>query len=243
MEAMLLNERLRTIVSNALIFVEDPKSISVQHGRDLLQLYFSSLARYGTGSALLLTNYGGSELSQAFCRVCAVNGGIYVLRREVEEILLEDGAVSGILTTAGDRVNTKHVFVSSMFDPGRLDEEEIVWRFVGVLQRSILDGHPRTLVIVPKGIGSRTVRVWQFDSSLGVCGDGYFVLYAECVDGSGTEEDIRTALARVLGESYSEEISHGVIFKHRMWRRKENGSSPTNVEWVYDVPVEIDFTG
>lgn len=78
--------------------------------------------RYGTGSALLLTNYGGSELSQAFCRVCAVNGGIYVLRREVEEILLEDGAVSGILTTAGDRVNSKHVFVSSMFDPGRLGE-------------------------------------------------------------------------------------------------------------------------
>ncbi|KAJ8904928.1 hypothetical protein NDN08_001442 [Rhodosorus marinus] len=245
MEAMLLNEKLRTLISNALIFVEDPKSISVQHGRDLLQLYFSSLARYGTGNALLLTNYGGSELSQAFCRISAVNGSIYVLRRAVEEILLEDGAVSGILTTAGDRLNTRHVFASSMFDPGRLGEEDVVWRFVGVLQRAILDGHSRTLVIVPKGVGSRTstVRVWQVDSSLGVCGDGYFVLYAECVDGSGTEEDIRSALARVLGESYSEKISRGIIFKQRMWTRKEHGSRPSNLEWIHDVPVEIDFTG
>ena len=38
------------------------------------------MGRFGT-TAFLTTLYGSGEVPQAFCRLCAVNGGIYLLRK------------------------------------------------------------------------------------------------------------------------------------------------------------------
>ena len=53
----------------------------------LLQIYvfLSSLGKY-SDTSLLVPIYGTSEVVQAFCRMCAVWGGVYVLRRYITEI-------------------------------------------------------------------------------------------------------------------------------------------------------------
>lgn len=60
--------------------------------------------RYGPGTgAFLVPLYGCGELPQAFCRVAAVAGALYVLRAPVQALLLgERGRVCrGVHTAAG----------------------------------------------------------------------------------------------------------------------------------------------
>ena len=51
-----------------------------------LRGYLRSAGRYGA-SPFLIGHYGGlGEIAQGFCRVSAVNGGVYILGRKIEEI-------------------------------------------------------------------------------------------------------------------------------------------------------------
>jgi hypothetical protein len=52
-----------------------------------LRSYLRSSGRYGA-SPFLVGHYGGlGEVAQGFCRVSAVNGGVYILDRKTEEIV------------------------------------------------------------------------------------------------------------------------------------------------------------
>lgn len=58
--------------------------------------------RYGAGTgALLVPLYGAGELPQAFCRVAAVAGALYVLRRPLAAVLLRGGRCVGVRTRGG----------------------------------------------------------------------------------------------------------------------------------------------
>ena len=58
--------------------------------------------RYGAGTgALLAPLYGAGELPQAFCRVAAVAGALYVLRRPLAAVLLRGGRCVGVHTRGG----------------------------------------------------------------------------------------------------------------------------------------------
>jgi len=52
-----------------------------------IQFYSQSVGRYGS-TPFIYPLYGTSELPQAFSRLCAVNSGVYVLRRSAKEWLL-----------------------------------------------------------------------------------------------------------------------------------------------------------
>lgn len=54
-----------------------------------------SIGRYGD-SPFLYPIYGLGGLPEAFSRLCAIHGGTYMLNTQVDEILMEDGKVTGI---------------------------------------------------------------------------------------------------------------------------------------------------
>lgn len=57
-----------------------------------LRRYIRSSGRYGA-SPFLVGHYGGlGEIAQGFCRVSAVNGGVYILNRNTEEITIPSPA-------------------------------------------------------------------------------------------------------------------------------------------------------
>jgi Rab GDP dissociation inhibitor len=65
-----------------------------------MQLYTDSIGRYGD-SPFLYPIYGLGGLPEAFSRLCAIHGGTYMLNTNVDEILFEDGKVSGIKSKEG----------------------------------------------------------------------------------------------------------------------------------------------
>lgn len=60
-----------------------------------VQLYVDSLGKYGD-SPFLYPIYGLGGLPESFSRLCAIHGGTYMLNTKVDEILFNNGKVSGI---------------------------------------------------------------------------------------------------------------------------------------------------
>jgi hypothetical protein len=64
--------------------VVDEGAVTAAAGVAAVRLHLQSTGRYGAGhGAFLLPLYGAGELPQAFCRLAAVKGALYVLRRAV----------------------------------------------------------------------------------------------------------------------------------------------------------------
>lgn len=71
---------------NILAYQSDKLNlVTCAEGVHNLEKYIASLGKYGT-TAFIAQLYGVSEMPQAFCRLCAVYGGLYVLRRTVTEL-------------------------------------------------------------------------------------------------------------------------------------------------------------
>ena len=77
-----------------------------------IRRYLRSAGRYGA-SPFLVGHYGGAgEVAQGFCRLSAVNGGIYILGREVTSIANASKSEASESTSEGDSAQSKRFSVT-----------------------------------------------------------------------------------------------------------------------------------
>ncbi|KJE89040.1 hypothetical protein CAOG_08429 [Capsaspora owczarzaki ATCC 30864] len=95
-----LSPKLLYIVLYAIAAVDESSTgeplssraaLTVEQGVDRLCQYLSSLGRYSR-TPMLWSQYGVAELSQAFCRLCAVFAGTYILRADLASMLVSSSA-------------------------------------------------------------------------------------------------------------------------------------------------------
>jgi len=99
-----LTEKLRHYVLHALAMVS-PNATTAEALKSVNE-FLMSTGRYGS-SPFLWTMYGSGELPQCFCRLCAVYGGVYCLRRSVDAWIVDaDGNCTGIVSD-GHRVTCR----------------------------------------------------------------------------------------------------------------------------------------
>merc|ERR1712166_792260 len=116
-----MSKRLQSIVTHAIGFVGVKASeISTKNRLVALQKTLNSLGKYGK-SPFLCTKYGNSELPQAFCRLCAVYGGVYMLRVGIDSFAVTesisdgdekyepDEYVTGVIMKDGKKMLSKNV--------------------------------------------------------------------------------------------------------------------------------------
>jgi RAB protein geranylgeranyltransferase component A len=74
--------------------------------------YLDSLGRYGN-SPFLYPLYGNGEMTQCFCRLCAVFGGLYFLRFPLAGLTIDSttNQCSGIVSTTGERFRAKDAVI------------------------------------------------------------------------------------------------------------------------------------
>ena len=119
-----MSKRLQSIVTHAIGFVGVKASeISTKNCLVALQKTLNSLGKYGK-SPFLCTKYGNSELPQAFCRLCAVYGGVYMLRVGIDSFAVTesisdgdekyeaDEYVTGVIMKDGKKMLSKNVIVA-----------------------------------------------------------------------------------------------------------------------------------
>ncbi|XP_030856376.1 rab proteins geranylgeranyltransferase component A 2 isoform X1 [Strongylocentrotus purpuratus] len=83
-----------------------------------MKYFLSSLGRYGN-TAFLWTLYGSGELPQCFCRMCAVFGGIYVLRTSISSMITDsENNIRGIIDSEGKRLKCRNLILEHSYAYG-----------------------------------------------------------------------------------------------------------------------------
>ncbi|ODM88108.1 Rab proteins geranylgeranyltransferase component A [Orchesella cincta] len=104
-------DKLKHMVKSSFTTLEDgfsPDGFNVEFC-SRCRLFLNSIGRYGNQTPFLWTIYGISEVCQAFCRLSAVYGGIFILKRHLSRIeAKEDGFV---VQTEKDEVKVKHIIL------------------------------------------------------------------------------------------------------------------------------------
>lgn len=85
-----LSHELQEIILYTIVLASEPQSTfrcSAYDGLVKVRDYLHSVSRFGLDrGAFILPMYGVGELSEAFCRVAAVHGAIYVLRQPISQV-------------------------------------------------------------------------------------------------------------------------------------------------------------
>ncbi|KAG7279643.1 hypothetical protein CRUP_019380 [Coryphaenoides rupestris] len=100
-----------------------------------IKLYSESLARYGK-SPYLYPLYGLGELPQGFARLSAIYGGIYMLNKPIEEIIIEDGKVVGV-KSEGEIARCKQLICDPSYIIDRTKKVGQVVRVICVMNHPI----------------------------------------------------------------------------------------------------------
>ncbi|KAF2074489.1 hypothetical protein CYY_004194 [Polysphondylium violaceum] len=151
---------------------ENLESISLKQGVESVQLYVSSLLVYGT-SPFLVPYYGCGDIPQAFCRLCAVYGGTYVLQRSVESLSFdENNILQGIKCTEGQPIKTKY-FIASPAYVKTLDTQNTYptitkrySRFIGITNKKLNNTLEQSFITLPPNTCSNknVINILQLDS-------------------------------------------------------------------------------
>ncbi|KAI8359875.1 GDP dissociation inhibitor [Choanephora cucurbitarum] len=98
-------------------------TVSVKVGLEKTRLFVQSMGRFGKGAYLCPLYGGASEIAQAFCRVCAVYGGIYILNQPLKEFLVKEDTCIGVVTADGKELKCQQLITGMDYLPSSWSKE------------------------------------------------------------------------------------------------------------------------
>jgi len=167
-----------------------------------LQTYCYSLARYGT-SPYIYPIYGLGGLPEGFSRLCAIHGGTFMLNRDIDEIVYENGVASGV--KAGNEMAKAKMVIGdpSYFPQDKLRSTGQVVRTICFLNHPIqgTNNQDSSQIIIPGPQVGRVndVFVCSVSHAHSVCADGvYIAIVSTKVETSNPESEVESGI-KLLG--------------------------------------------
>nr|XP_018904406.1 PREDICTED: rab proteins geranylgeranyltransferase component A 1 [Bemisia tabaci] len=166
---------------------------SFKEGLSRSQLFLSSLGRY-SNSPFLWSMYGSGELPQCFCRLCAVFGGIYHLKKGAEALVISDSDNSCKGIVSEDQIfSAPHVVLGvSSFPKSFLvnPEKKGLSRGIFVTDRSILPSEKEQLTLLQYPINNRLITVIEVGPATCACPTNQYVVHMTCKQEVSAQEDL-----------------------------------------------------
>ncbi|XP_027694302.1 rab GDP dissociation inhibitor alpha-like [Vombatus ursinus] len=127
-----------------------------------IKLYSRSLSQYGQ-SPYLYPLYGLGELSQGFARLSAIYGGVYILNKPVDDIIMENGKVVGV-KSEGKVAHCKQLICDPSYIPDRVRKTGQVIRVICILSHPIrnTDNVKSCQIIIPQNQVNRKSDIYVF---------------------------------------------------------------------------------
>ena len=199
-----------------------PRPLSRKEGRSRVMTYLRSVGRFGTGQgAFLAPLWGSGELPQAFCRSCAVKGGVYHLNCAPEAAIigaqqpsLEDGGtehaaparVTAVRLSTGETVRCRALLLSP--DIGArggsftAEPQGSISRAVCITDGLLQDYPANTVITFPPGVVGNVSVVHCLQSGVGTkivpTGRGAFAFCTRASPGASAREDLGAAVEALL---------------------------------------------
>lgn len=190
-----------------------------------MQLYQESQGRYGD-SPFLYPIYGIGGLPEAFSRLCAIHGGTYMLNTQVDELLMEDGKVTGI-RSGEEKATAPIVICDPSYAPdAMLKPTGRIIRAICLLDHPIPETNdvPSVQVILPAKQQGRIHDTFISMVSYAhlICAQGYYVaMVSTMVETDTPEKEIQPAL-NLLGPILDMFVSVSTVYEP-LDSGKENG--------------------
>jgi len=181
LQSQRLGRKIQNFIIYSIAMVDDSTTTLV--GLKATQKFLKSLGRYGN-SAFLWPMYGIGELPQAFCRLSAVFGGTFCLRRSAVYLIInkQSGKCSGIIDNTGKRISANHVILNeSMLPQVYCDSgyKKTIYRSVYVADKSVLnsDIEEVSLITIPPKDDFPSVRLFETGPICRVCPAKHYVVH------------------------------------------------------------------
>lgn len=120
-----LDDGLCLMVLFSICFTSDLE-IPINDGLNRCRKFISSVNKFGQKSPLLYPTYGSNEISQAFCRVCAVKGGTQILN--AKDVSIENDLINFSFEGSHYRANFSYnatVFKNCIFYRSHFIEQSV----------------------------------------------------------------------------------------------------------------------
>ncbi|XP_025065749.1 rab proteins geranylgeranyltransferase component A 1 isoform X4 [Alligator sinensis] len=110
-----LTPNLQHFILHSIAMVSESDS-STTDGLKATKKFLHCLGRYGN-TPFLFPLYGQGEISQCFCRMCAVFGGTYCLRHSIQCLVVdkESGRCKAIIDHFGQRISANYFVVEDSY--------------------------------------------------------------------------------------------------------------------------------
>uniref|UniRef100_A0A1A9X2F8 Rab proteins geranylgeranyltransferase component A n=1 Tax=Glossina brevipalpis TaxID=37001 RepID=A0A1A9X2F8_9MUSC len=112
-----ITEKINRCIMQAIAMANEETSF--EEGMERTKRFLQSLGRYGN-TPFIFPMYGCGEISQCFCRLCAVFGGIYCLKKEITGVHVEENGNKVIVEIKNLQTIQANYVVCS---PGNLKEQ------------------------------------------------------------------------------------------------------------------------
>merc|ERR1712168_1401623 len=218
-----LDECIQQFTGHALALYQDEsyKSKPALNTVQRIKLYGDSLARY-CKSPYIYPMYGLGELPQGFARLSAVHGGTFMLDKQVDEIVIENGKVVGV-RSGSEVAKCKMVIADPSYHPTGIQKSGQVVRAICILDHPIgnTNNSLSTQIIIPQNEANRKsdIYVCCVSSAHFVCAKGYYLaLVATKVETDNPEEELE------VGLNLLQPIKDKFVSVSDIWEPMEDGT-------------------
>ncbi|XP_043490567.1 rab proteins geranylgeranyltransferase component A 1 [Polistes fuscatus] len=187
-------------VVQAIAMVTD--KTSCRDGVNRTKHFLNSLGRYGN-TPFLWPMYGSGELPQCFCRLCAVFGGVYCLKRQLDGVVINGDKCKAIIT-GKQRLALEHLVVGQGHLPPEIvafEGEQQISRGIFITDRSIMQGEKENLTLLyypPEEPGQEPVTLIELGPSTNACPQGLFMVHMTCKRTKTAKEDLEYMVKKFL---------------------------------------------
>ncbi|XP_074650137.1 rab proteins geranylgeranyltransferase component A 2-like isoform X2 [Tubulanus polymorphus] len=191
----------RKLTPNIQHYVLQAIAMATEHtptadGLAAVKKFLVSLGRYGN-TAFLWTLYGSGELPQAFCRMCAVFGGIYCLRKTISNVIIDSenkciGAISDGVRFKCKWLVAEASYASSSLLP-QINNDRKISRAFFLTKRSIKEGTKDevTFLRIPHSSLPEPVTVIELSASTYSVPEGLYLVHVFCRGVNEAREDLQ----------------------------------------------------
>ncbi|KAK4014698.1 rab proteins geranylgeranyltransferase component A 1 [Daphnia magna] len=233
--------KIRKYLVDSVAMAND--STNFQDAVKNVQKFVRSIGRYGN-TPFLWTLYGSGELPQCFCRCSAVFGGVYCLKRNTENIIIDsDGQAIGIVSD-NQKLMARFILIEDCLNP-LANIKSGISRAILITDRSITNNDQVAIITVPSANGKDPVRILELSASTMACPPGLYVVHLITRQVTTAVEDLREVIDAVFCSGEKEALDKPNIIWSLHFNINEydspEGKLPSNVYSCPGPDLFLDF--
>ncbi|KAI5702784.1 hypothetical protein M8J75_004113 [Diaphorina citri] len=170
--------------------------------------FLASLGRYGN-TPFLHPMYGSGELPQCFCRLCAVYGGVYHLKRAADGVLIDQSETCRGIVSTKQRLGTQHLVIGVPNAPSsflKTIPKKGMSRAMFITDRSILPSEKESLTLL-QFPAVNPITVIELGPATHACPPGLYVVHMTCKQEQTARQDLKSTVDKLLNCSKFDGVS------------------------------------